>query len=1065
MADDTLWQTKLHARLHDPAEKALVLLRDPAGHEGGRSRALHRLLGFDSIPESGQIAPDSEDALDTVLSKDGIPAGMYRTVQRADWWASAADCPQWPMEEAAVPARDGRTRTHAVAGWAQVRWTRNPTLIHPLNGEKFDLGSLADTDIRDIEDRSRRHFERLVIREGEAIDWRRTLLAFWRFGPELREEADNGSLGKLWPLLPADTRIPDHSIWDHLDLVSAFAGAFTADPDGDAALLALSIGPVQSFIAAARSTSDLWAGSHLLARLSWEAAKAVCERLGPDTILFPRLRGIPQVDVWLRDECDLPGEWFEGCDWTKGETDANPLFSAALPNRFVAVVPAGEAGEIAGEVEARTRSWLKSLGGDVVDRLLSEASLRHSGDDTVYAYRQMREQLDGFPEVHWAAVPFSLIRPRDGRRQTDLDTTKLSEAMAPFFGVDAREPSGFLDSPAWKVLQKDRTWENGTRFFAPNPGALYPAVYDLAERVLAAAKAVRPFAQTKQRGWRCSLTGETEWLTTDEAQLDRSYRGQEGTLWAKLAKSRPAWAKAGEHLGALPAVKRLWPTLFAEEVAGVVGMDSRAAGRFVVSTHAMALAKQIEARVQRATAGEPLAEDLRAEFGSMVSELRTDPVALPRKLMREIGGDPDASWWAKRLPGLLDAAAESGDEDKQRRAEHLVKCVLRRDEDRDGIEAYYALLLMDGDRMGRILSGDEGEDSDDPGCAISYLDSFHPQVRDGFEACARENPALKEYGGQTRAISPNRHLAISGALNDFALHVVPEVIEHEYLGRVLYAGGDDVMAMLPVADLLPAMRRLRYAYSGDDPHDVPIDWKAARARRKLVCKDGFALLRERLMRMMGGATASCGAVVAHHFAGVSRGHRVPGGATASCGAVVAHHQAPLTAVMRELREAEQRAKNEGGRNVFSLTVVKRSGGALHLTAKWDELELLLKVRDFLAAPSVSRRAVYNSLVWLKDLPDDASADMLGSLLGYQFVRQMSAQAKGEAGWKREDVLGLARRVAGLAAAHPTNGRKGWLERFLEVAEFLARETRHGAAEATDSEGGPSEPASRAATGS
>ena len=1028
MADDTLWRTKLHARLHDPAEKALVLLRDPAGHEGGTSRALHRLLGFESIPESGQMAPESEDALDTVLSKDGIPVGMYRTVQRADWWASAADRPQWPMEEVTVPARDGRTRTHAVAEWAQVRWTRNPTLIHPLNGKKFDLGSLADTDFHDVKDRSRTHFERLVVREGEAIDWRRTLLAFWRFGPELREEADNGTLGQLWPLLPADTRIPDHSIWDHLDLVSAFAGAFTADPDGDAALLALSIGPVQSFIAAARSTSDLWAGSHLLARLSWEAAKVVCERLGPDAILFPRLRGIPQVDVWLRGECDLPGEWFEGCDWTKGETDANPLFSAALPNRFVAVVPAGEAGEIAGEVEARARSWLKSLGGDVVERLLSEASLRRSGDprdETVYAYRQMHEQLDGFPEVHWAAVPFSLIRPRDGRRQTGLDISMLSEAMAPFFGVGAGEPSGFLDSPAWKVLQEDRTWDDGTRFFAPNPGVLYPAVYDLAERVLAAAKAVRPFAQTEQRGWRCSLTGETEWLTTDEAQLERLYRGQEGTLWAKLSKARPAWAKAGEHLGALPAVKRLWPTLFAKEVADVAGMDSRAAGRFVVSTHTMALAWQIEARVKRAKAGEPLAEDLRTKLGNMVSELGTDTVALPRKLMREIGGDPDASWWAKRLPGLLDAAAESGDEDKQRRAEHLVKCVLRQPGTKTEIETYYALLLMDGDRMGRILSGDEGDDGDGPGCAISYLESFHPQVRNGFEARARDNQVLREYGGQTRATSPNRHLAISAALNDFALHVVPEVIEREFLGRMLYAGGDDVMAMLPVADLLPAMRRLRYAYSGHDPHDASVNWKAARGSRKLVCKDGFTLLRGRLMRMMGGAKASCGAVVAHH-------------------------QAPLTAVMRELREAERRAKHAGGRDAFSLTVIKRSGGALHLTAKWGEpLNLLLKVRDFLAEPSVSRRAVYNSLVWLRDLPQDADAGMLGSLLAHQFERQTGSR----------QVLrdrDLARRIADLAAKGAAGDRTDWLQRLLGVAEFLARETRTGQAK-TEGDA-PAEPA-------
>ena len=1056
MADDTLWQTKLHARLHDPAEKALVLLRDPAGHEGGTSRALHRLLGFDRIPESGHLPPDGGDALDTVLSKNGIPVGMYRTVRRADWWASAADRPQWPMEEVTVTTGNGQTRTRAIAEWAQVHWTKQPILIHPLNGKEFDLGSLADTDIHDIKDRSRAYFERLVRKDGE-VDWRRTLLAFWRFGPELREEDDNGTLGQLWPLLPADTRIPDHSIWDHLDLVSAFAGAFAADPDEDAALLALSIGPVQSFIAAARSTSDLWAGSHLLARLSWEAAKVVCKRLGPDAILFPRLRGIPQVDVWLRDECRLPPEWFKGSDWTERETDANPLFSAALPNRFVAVVPASAAGAITGEIEARVRDWLKSLGARVVDRLLEAASLRKPGDprdETVYAYRQMRDQLDGFPEVHWAAVPFSLIRPRDTERQTDLDTSMLSEAMAPFFGVGADKPSGFLDSPAWKVLQNDRTWEDGTKFFAPNPGVLYPAVYDLAERVLAAAKAVRPFAQTEQRGWRCSLTGETEWLTTDEEQLKWPYRTRKDTLWAKVAEARPAWAKAGEHLGALPAIKRLWPTLFAEEVAGVVGAGRGDVRRFVVSTHTMALAKQIEERVRGGRSDEPLGNDLRAEFDRAVSDV--EPAALPRKLMQLIHGDRDTAQWAKYLPGLLDAAADSDDkegrrEEKQRRAEALVKHLLG-----DKIETYYALLLMDGDHMGRILSGDEGEAGDGPSCAIPYLQSLHPQVRNGFETRARANPVLKEYGDRKRAMSPNRHLAISAALNDFALYVVPEVIERECLGRVLYAGGDDVMAMLPVADLLPAMRRLRHAYGGHDPHDASIDWKAARGSRKLVCKDGFALLRGRLMRMMGGATASCGAIIAHH-------------------------QAPLTAVIRELRDAEQRAKNEGGRkggrNAFSLTVVKRSGGALHLTDNWGEpLDLLLKMRDFLAAPSVSRRAVYNSLVWLKDLPDDADADMLGSLLGYQFVRQTRARAKDEAKWKRGDILALARRIADLAVEAARKARQeeerqrseakkataDWLERFLGVAEFLARETRYGVEEAAGDDSEPSEPAARSA---
>ena len=63
---DKFWQTKLAARLHDPAEKALVLLRDPEGHENGTSRALRRLLGLDQLPPES-IDPDNDEVLSRVL--------------------------------------------------------------------------------------------------------------------------------------------------------------------------------------------------------------------------------------------------------------------------------------------------------------------------------------------------------------------------------------------------------------------------------------------------------------------------------------------------------------------------------------------------------------------------------------------------------------------------------------------------------------------------------------------------------------------------------------------------------------------------------------------------------------------------------------------------------------------------------------------------------------------------------------------------------------------------------------------------------------------------------------
>lgn len=1012
------WKTKLAARIHDPAEKALVLLRDPAGHEGGTSKALTRLLGLEEI-WSETIAADGDHALSSVLFRKGLPRELYRHVQRADWWAAAADRPQWPMEEITITTHAGETKTRKIADWAQVRWTERPVLIHPLSAESCELpGGLSDTDIADIKKRSQEHFSGLVERLGgppddrDAQGFRRIFLAWWRFGPELDDSHDFGRLGELWRLLPADTRVPDHSIWDHLDVTSAFAGAFAADHDNEAALLALSIGPVQSFIAAARSTSDLWSGSHLLSRLAWEAMKPVCEALGPDAVLFPRLRAVPQVDLWLRDECGLPKELFSRCEWASGgRTDSNPLFSAALPNRFVAIVPRKDAESLAREIETRVRKWLLDIGHDVVDRLLEEAGLRQKAqprDETVHAYGQVREQLAGFPEVHWAIVPFGLIRPRNVEKQTDLDVAALSVAMAPYFHSGNNDSPGFLATPAWRLLQKEMTLqgENGrtTTFFSPNPGVLYPAIHDLSERVLAAAKAVRPFAQCKQEGWRCSLTGETEWLTADPKQLQNSYRQQTDTLWARLSERKPAWAKKGEHLGALAAIKRLWPTLFSEEVGKA--LEGSRIDRFVVSTHTMAIAANLEA-LDSALAS----SDDRGVLAEIAAN--AEPPALPPRLARL----RDTA--AARLVGEMDRLSDSEspeDEQKLLSVQAKIEACLGHK-----AETYYALVFMDGDHMGRILSGAGPT-------AISYLESFHPQVRKGFADHAMEHDLIRQYGAQARAISPNRHLAISGALNDFSLIVARHVVEREHRGKVIYAGGDDVLAMVPASDLLSAMQRLRYAYSGHDPerresrdeHDQ---------RNELKLDKGFAFLNGRLMRMMGK------------------------NASASCGAVIAHHQAPLTAVLRELRSAEARAKNEGGRDAFALTVIKRSGGALFLTGKWgSSIRLLHDLRAFLSDEGVSRRAIYHILEWLKDLPPPrGDAEMLSKLIEYQLDRQSASGARA-----RHNLRDLAQRLAAFAAVttgaqttQPAGSHLAgtvWsreLANFLSVAEFLAREMRNG----------------------
>jgi CRISPR-associated protein Cmr2 len=207
------------------------------------------------------------------------------------------------------------------------------------------------------------------------------------------------------------------------------------------------------------------------------------------------------------------------------------------------------------------------------------------------------------------------------------------------------------------------------------------------------------------------------------------------------------------------------------------------------------------------------------------------------------------------------------------------------------------------------------------------------------------------------------------------------------------------------------MQRLRDAYSGKG--DENKNWEdVVRRGGGLVSKEGFASLDGRLMRMMGER------------------------ATASCGAVIAHHQAPLAAVLRELRTAEKRAKSEGGRDAFSLTIIKRSGGALYLTDKWGEpLETLRKLIDFLRMEKVSRRAVYHTLEWLKDLPDDVP-DLLEKMLAYQLNRQAGGDQVA-----KKMAEKMAEKLTQLTGRAPVKERKKWLANFLSVAEFLARETR------------------------
>lgn len=976
MSDKAFWQTKIAAFIHDPASKALILMRG-MGHEKGSVAELRK-----------EIFGGEDSLLQELAARDSL-------VKKADQWASAADRPSLPSSLR-----------------ARVNFVKQPVLIHPLTGQKLELGSLEGPEEMGapiVEALNFHHFERFIVKSDEGIDWRRTFLAFWRFG----SQPPAPDLGLLWQELPADTRSPDHSIWDHVGLTSAIAGAMQAGGQDGIALLTMSFGPVQGFIAQARSTSDLWAGSHLLSTMVWQGMKVICQRYGPDAILFPALKGIPFVDAWLRNEEGLSQIWPEGLPYPTGASDANPLFVAALPNRFVAVVPATDGESLAKDVEAQVRTWVS----EQMDEVLKELGL----DQEDYPRRQIERQLESFPEVNWSLVPWDLAEGKDGK----LNDEALVSAL------NIMGHSGQYLSSEMKGLVTKEVTVDGAPFFSPNPAVAYPGLFELGERLHAASKSVRPFSGEPERGYRCSICGEREWLTDDEDMLSMppGKRKKGETVWNRL--SGRYGIKEGEHLCSWCAFKRLWPRIFlrwAKEQSDKIGQLNR----YIVSTHAMALSTSMWNAIGQDGCFKEAIESIEALIKKF--EIK-DSAALPAKLYKRIVKDEVDI--ARRLPVLLDEVGDEDSEFEQHQIESAVKQFLG-----SAAERYYGFILMDGDRMGKWLAADSS-------LVPSLGDRFHPAVRQELA-----EKGLDGYLEALRPASPAWHQSISAALNNFSVGLARLVVEEMFMGKLIYAGGDDLLAMVAVHDLPGLMLALRCAYSGHMPQfvskDIPKDGTAASMQAwqwltggampqgiQIRLEKGFALIRrgkdKRLLRLMGSK------------------------ATASMGAVIAHHKTPLSRVLYELRAAEKRAKSTGGRDAFSLVLMKRAGGQSCFTGKWrldsglagGDMGLLLRMRNFLANEDVSRRAAYLLSEEVRDVPP--LAESLSTVLRFRFLRQGGSVVKQPEVALEVEALAnsLAERAVSVDGGIIDENAKiagyqvpgAWLRNLFITAEFLAREGR------------------------
>ncbi|MDK2795316.1 MAG: CRISPR-associated protein Cmr2 [Archaeoglobaceae archaeon] len=731
-------------------------------------------------------------------------------------------------------------------------------IIHPLSAQKASLHVESQKS-------SKAQAEVVKALSQKTNDPKKRFLLFWRC---LEEELAKNDASVPWSLLPADTRIPDHPLLHHARVTSAFANC------PEPATLVFTIGPVQSFISSARKTRDLWMGSFLLSYLTWHAIKVIAEKLGPDHVIYPSLLYQPLVDYWLYEKRVL-----------SEKPSPEQLRLATLPNRFFAIVPAEQAEDLAKQAEEAVRNEWRRLAEQVWEEIRQKVP-EFEASKTIW-----ERQLEQFPEVYWAIYKW------------DETAQKIAERYQQLTGSDR-----FVK---WLKEAKGA--------YEPNLGSVYDACYELTEKALGARKALRNFNAIEEPAGKCSICGERQVLSDLGEQIEHDWWNKEKEFWQKVAKNFPGdiAADGRERLCAICTIKRFAAKFVFEKDLNIPtefpSTDSIAAANFVETLferwkYAKAFVAELLERIDKNKDLEKIARG-----GMDIPKLKKTAVDGVAEKLLEFDGewlftesyDPER---LKRVHGI--GLRKEG-------AEGL-KEILRKLYEAVGIQPtdYYAVLFMDGDEMGKWLSGThEG--------LPKFAEILHAEVREQLAHDSQRQQMLET----RRLMSPSLHASISMALANFALNFVPFVVEELYAGRLVYAGGDDVLALLPLRDALPAAHKLRALFSGE---------------AELRDKDVFVEL---------GGQKWTGWVDWQGRQLLTMGNR----ATASVGIVVAHRLHPLHDVLRQGQEAEKNAKKHYGRNAICIRWLKRSGEQVQMGAKFsypeqginDTLQLLLDFAELM----------------------------------------------------------------------------------------------------------------------
>lgn len=888
----TDWKNKLAAYLHDPPEKA-----------------------YDYSPEHGKRA-------ERYAQRVGINLAEWKE-KVSDHTAAAADRFIFPSTKRKEGERWVDTGVPGLGGGLQ--------FIHPLAGDKVDtvfptedeaLGFCGDgfPDFAGIEDPELRFW----------LIWR-----LWRHYTVEQPKAKKVALALA--SLPADTRIPDGTIWHHDAIVSALEAARNAEGRFAPAFLLFQLGPVQEFIAQARSTRDAWSGSYLLSWMMAHAMKVLADMLGPDCVIYPSLRGQPLYD-WLEQE-KLKQAFHTSTDGTKSKSfwevggyeqrfGQELALTPNLPNRFLAVVPM--------DFDAKQLESVFNADGwdsDKPDAELSEwarivraswSFLQHNcklpeGAQTLWDF-----QVRHFWQVTWQLWPWQEVKP----------TMDLFRAIP----LGKESPLRLGRDVALSIPNPHKDTRCYTKELGEieNAGWAWSAHYQLLAHRLDARRQTRDFdawQSSTKPGHKDHFSGKEEIIAT--------------SAWLKTARENGPLRHLFRHddeLGAANLIKRVWHKAYLENLSRFhVGLaDLKRARQSFDSVIAIAAApfarRLFERTVKESRLRDALLAFMRA--ASDANNLFPDAIA-------EFEQVDETEWFAHTdasvfFAGLWDKAADRKSKEgepplsEEARAKLLkAKANLKKLTEAFGGQPskYFAVLALDGDQIGKWLSGEKT-----PLIEKVITEKAAQYFREQVKAVDAET-WLKS----NRPLSPSYHLQFSEALANFGLYCAQRIVEFHH-GQLISSGGDDVLAMLPADEAIACAQGLRLAFQGSP--------KLAEVYPALFTKtaEGFVQIADKNDFNVGDWNRGC-----RRPAEPSWPLLVPGPeATISVGLAIGHIREPLQDMVQEAQAAEKRAKakparkvfdreknqeaeklNEGwGRDALAVTLFKRSGETLRWGARF-----------------------------------------------------------------------------------------------------------------------------------